>query len=136
MSEPIQLVEREPTPEEYRRLRASVGWNEVADEGVRSGLSRSLFSVVLERDGEAVGLGRVVGDGGVYFYVQDVIVLPELHGQGFGTRIMDAVMRYLGTAAVPGSFVGLMAAKGVEAFYIGYGFARRPDDAPGMFRIW
>jgi hypothetical protein len=38
--------------------------------------------VVLERDGDAVGCGRVVGDGGVYFYVQDVIVVPGLQGLG------------------------------------------------------
>ena len=132
----ITLVERTPTPEEYGRLRASVGWNEVADDGVRAGLSRSLYAVVLERDGVAVGCGRVVGDGGVYFYVQDVLVLPELQGFGWGARIMDAVMRYLEHAAGPGTFVGLMAAKDVEAFYRRYGFERRPDDRPGMFRVW
>jgi len=90
---------------------------------------------VLERDGDAVGCGRVVGDGGVYFYVQDVIVLPELQGLGWGARIMDAVMRYLDASAPPGSFIGLMAAKDVEGFYRRYGFDRRPDDRPGMFRI-
>lgn len=136
MSDTIRLVEREPTPEEYRRLRASVGWNEIADDRVRAALPRSLFSVVLERDGEAVGCGRVVGDGGIYFYVQDVIVVPELQGRGLGRRIMDAVMRYLASAAAPGSFVGLMAAKGVEDLYVRYGFTRRPGDAPGMFRVW
>lgn len=136
MSDTIQLVEREPTPEEYRRLRASVGWNEIADDRVRAALPRSLFSVVLERDGEAVGCGRVVGDGGIYFYVQDVIVVPELQGRGLGRRIMDAVMRYLASAVAPGSFVGLMAAKGVEDLYVRYGFTRRPGDAPGMFRVW
>jgi GNAT superfamily N-acetyltransferase len=132
----IALVERTPTADEYRRLRAVVGWNEVAEEAVRTGLPRSLFSVVLERDGEAVGCGRVVGDGGVYFYVQDVIVVPQLQGGGLGTRIMDAVMRYLEGAAVPGAFIGLMAAKDVEAFYRRYGFERRADDRPGMFRVW
>jgi ribosomal protein S18 acetylase RimI-like enzyme len=94
-----------------------------------------LYSVVLERDGDAVGCGRVVGDGGVYFYVQDVIVLPELQGLGWGARIMDAVMRYLDASARPGSFIGLMAAEDVEGFYRRYGFDRRPDDRPGMFRI-
>ena len=132
----VALVERTPTPDEYRRLRDVVGWNEVAEEGVRAGLPRSLFAVVLERDGEAVGCGRVVGDGGVYFYVQDVIVVPELQGRGLGARIMDAVMRYLQDAASPGAFVGLMAAKDVEPFYRRYGFERRADDRPGMFRVW
>jgi GNAT superfamily N-acetyltransferase len=133
--ETIALVERAPTPDEYRRLRASVGWNEVDADGVVAGLSSSLYAVVLERDGDAVGCGRVVGDGGIYFYLQDVIVLPELQGQGWGTRIMEAVMRYVEASARPGSFIGLMAAKDAEGFYLRYGFERRPDDRPGMFRI-
>ena len=131
----IALVERAPTSDEYRRLRASVGWNEVDADGVVAGLSSSLYAVVLERDGDAVGCGRVVGDGGIYFYLQDVIVLPELQGQGWGARIMEAVMRYVEVAARPGSFIGLMAAKDAEGFYLRYGFERRPDDRPGMFRL-
>ena len=133
--ETIALVERAPTPGEYRRLRAGVGWNEVDADGVVAGLSSSLYAVVLERDGQAVGCGRVVGDGGIYFYLQDVIVLPELQGQGWGARIMEAVMRYVEAAARPGSFIGLMAAKDAEGFYLRYGFERRSDDRPGMFRI-
>ena len=135
VAEPV-LVEREPTPREYRRLRSTVGWNEVNEDGVREGLSSARYSVVLERDGEAVGCARVVGDGGIYFYVQDVILIPELHGQGWGGRMMDAVMRYLERVAGPGAFVGLMAAEGAETFYRRFGFERRPDDRPGMFRIW
>ena len=133
--ETIALVERALTPDEYRRLRASVGWNEVDPDGIVAGLSSSLYSVVLERGGDAVGCGRVVGDGGIYFYLQDVIVVPELQGQGWGTRIMEAVMRYVEASARPGSFVGLMAAKDAEGFYLRYGFERRPDDRPGMVRI-
>jgi hypothetical protein len=48
---------------------------------------------------------------------------------------MDAVMRHLDASVRPGSFIGLMAAKDVEGFYRRYGFDRRPDDRPGMFRI-
>jgi GNAT superfamily N-acetyltransferase len=84
---------------------------------------------------EVIGCGRVVGDGGVYFYVQDIIVLPEFQGKGIGRHIMDAIMEYLKTHASNGAFVGLMAAKGVSEFYERYGFKERPSDAPGMFRV-
>lgn len=131
----IELVEREATAEEYEALRGAVGWNEIGVDGLRTGLANSLYSVVLERDGVAIGCGRVVGDGGIYFYLQDVIVLPEFQGNGLGARIMDALTAYLDRAAGPGAFIGLMAADGVERFYERYGFERRPADRPGMSRI-
>ena len=130
------LVERNPTVEEYQRLRRAVGWGEMTDEGVAAGLRNALFSVVLELDGEAVGCARVVGDGGLYFYLQDVIVLPEHQGRGQGAALMDAVMGYLARSCRPGAFVGLMAAVGAETLYERYGFRRRPDAQPGMFRVW
>ena len=33
--------------------------------------------VVVTMAGQLIAAGRVIGDGGVYFYVQDVIVVPE-----------------------------------------------------------
>lgn len=132
----MRLVERDPTVEEYQRLRRAVGWGEMTKEGVATGLPAALYSVVVEHDDDVVGCGRVVGDGGLYFYVQDVIVLPGFQGRGLGGRIMGAVMGYLERTARPGAFVGLMAAEGVEAFYELHGFRRRPDDRPGMFRVW
>ena len=131
-----ELVERDPTVEEYQRLRRAVGWGEMTDEGVAAGLPNALCSVVLELDGEAVGCARVVGDSGLYFYLQDVIVLPEHQSRGQGARLMDALMAYLERSARPGAFVGLMAAVGAEPFYERYGFRRRSEQTPGMFRVW
>jgi len=132
----MTIVERAPTAAEYRRLRRAVGWSEMSDEGVAAGLPNALFSVVLELDGEVVGCGRIVGDGGLYFYLQDVIVLPEHQGHGHGAEIMDALMGFLERTCRPGAFVGLMAAAGAGAFYERYGFQRRSDRQPGMYRRW
>jgi len=131
-----ELVERDPTVEEYQRLRHAVGWSEMTDEGLAVGLPRALFSVVLQLDGETIGCGRVVGDGGLYFYIQDIIVLAEHRGRGLGRLIMDAVMGYLERMAKPGAFVGLMAAEDIAPFYEKFGFRVRPERQPGMFRVW
>jgi len=136
MDDGFILVERPPTVEEYQRLREAVGWDSVDAEATETGLRNALFSVCLTYKGEVIGCGRVVGDGGIYFYIQDIIVLPEFQGKGLGRRIMDAVVGYLDSHAHPNAFIGLMAAKGVSRFYERYGFSERPPDRPGMFRIW
>ena len=132
----FELVERAPTVPEYRRLREAAGWGEMTDEGLATGLASALFSCVVLREGEVVACARVVGDGGMYFYVQDVIVVPEYRGRGLGAQVMAAVVGYLEGVARPGAFVGLMAAQDADGFYERYGFQRRPDDRPGMFRVW
>ena len=62
-------------------------------------------------------------------------MLPQYQGNGIGKRIMDDVITYIEENVASGSFVGLMAAKGVSGFYGKYGFRERPSDGPGMFRI-
>jgi len=130
------IVERSPTPEEYQKLREAVGWGNLGAEAMGIGLHNSLFSVCVIYEGKIIGCGRVIGDGGIYFYVQDIIVLPEFQRHGIGKRIMNTVLSYLGSHARPGAFVGLMAAKGSSKFYEKYGFIERPSERPGMFRIW
>lgn len=131
----FHVIERLPTVEEYAAFRAAVGWRAVGAEASARGLRNSLYSVVIEHHGEAVACGRIVGDGGVYFYVQDVVVLPPWQGRGLGRRVMDAVMAWLRAEARGGAFVGLMAAQGVAAFYERYGFAERAAGAPGMYLV-
>lgn len=132
----ITLVERIPTIAEFKQLRAAVGWRNASDEAIARGLPNTLFAVCLMRGDQVIGMGRVVGDGGIYHYIQDIVVLPDYQGQGLGRRIMQAIMDYLAAHVYPDTFVGLMAARGVSKFYESYGFAERPPDAPGMFRVW
>ena len=82
-------------------------------------------------------MGRVVGDGFLYFYVQDVIVASSHQGKGAGLMIMEEIMSYLDRAAPlkSGAFVGLMAAEGLDVFYSKFGFEIFPKQIPVM-RIW
>jgi len=133
----IRLVHRSPTPDEYRILRKEVGWADVDSAAVEAGLSSSLFSVCLEDpQGLVLGCARVLGDGGIYLYIQDVIVRPPYQGRGFGRKLMDEVMAVIASRARDNTFVGLMAAEGVEGFYRRYGFVPRPEGRPGMYRMW
>lgn len=74
---PLAIHRRLPGPEEYNRLRTSVGWPAADLIAAAASLPKSLFSVCAFLDDSLVGMARVVGDGGLVFYIQDVIVLPE-----------------------------------------------------------
>ena len=132
----FHIVEAIPEVAAYAALRVAVGWNLLPVAAMERGLQGALYSVCVYRAEQLVGFGRILGDGGIYFYLQDVIVLPEFQGRGLGQQIMEKLMGYLQANAQAGAFVGLMAARGAEGFYLKYGFERRGEDRPGMYRVW
>ena len=135
MKESIELLERPPTVAEYQTLRRSTGWTMQPDETVQLGLDKALYSVCALASGRVVGCARVVGDGALYFYIQDLIVLREHQGRGIGRMMMDRVMAWLDKNAGPDAFIGLMAARSYSPFYDRYGFEPRPGNAPGMYLV-
>lgn len=134
----VVLVEALPTPQDYERLRAAVGWRAHLLAVTEQALPRSLYGVCAYRAGELIGMARVIGDGGLAYYIQDVIVLPGYQGQGIGAALMERIMAYLAAEAQPGAVVGLMAAAGKEGFYARYGFVARPNErlGAGMTIFW
>ncbi|MHA1996113.1 MAG: GNAT family N-acetyltransferase [Candidatus Hodarchaeales archaeon] len=129
-----KLLKKNPTVQEYQFLRNAVGWSTVSDEAVNHSLKNSLFSVCMVHKNKIIAIGRVIGDAGIYYYIQDVMVLPKFQRKGLGKKIMKAIMNYLEKNADPTAFVGLMAAKGFWQFYEEYGFQKRTSDGPGMFK--
>ncbi len=130
----IRVEARQTSVEEYQELRASTGWAMLADQMVAAGLRQSLFAVVASTEGQVVGMGRIVGDGAIYFYIQDVIVLPEWKGRGIGASIMRELEDWLARHAPENAFIGLMAAEGVASFYHHFGYRERKSTGPGMFK--
>jgi ribosomal protein S18 acetylase RimI-like enzyme len=120
-----------PSIEEFIALRYKIGWGETDFEMAKNSLVNSLFHVVIRDQSSIIGMGRVVGDGSMYFYIQDLVVDPDYQQQGIGRTLMTEIERYLSDVAKKGSTIGLLAAKGKESFYSHYGFTSRPSDSLG-----
>jgi len=106
-----------------------VGWGCPSREAIAVGLSGTLFSVYAEHEGTNVGYGRIFGDGGFTFYVQDVMVRPTFQKRGVGRLIMARIMEHIRTTYGKGSMVCLMSARGKGSFYKAFGFIERPNEA-------
>ena len=130
-----ELVARAPTPEEYRGICEDVGWESAINfDAAPASLEASVHAVVALHEGSVVGMGRVVGDGASYFYVQDVAVLREHQGKGVGATILGALVDWLLANAPVLAFLGLFAAAGTEPFYRRFGFEAHPG-MTGMFQV-
>jgi len=120
-----------PTIEEFLNLRNKIGWGKLDYNLAETSLNNSLFHVVVRDRSQLIGMGRVVGDGAMYFYIQDVIVDPNFQNSGVGSTLMEQIENYLLVATKKGSTIGLLAAKGKEAFYTRYGYLIRPSHSLG-----
>ncbi|MED1425669.1 GNAT family N-acetyltransferase, partial [Bacillus altitudinis] len=61
---------------------------------------------------QIIGMGRIVGDGAIYFYIQDIVVHPEYQKNGIGKKIMNTLVEYLNQNAPDKAFIGLFASQG------------------------
>lgn len=130
----IRIEHRLPTPDEHRRLAESVGWGHAFNwAALHASLEASLAGVVAHVEDEVVGMGRLVGDGAMYFYIQDVAVDPTYQGRGVGHMVVEALLQHIRDTASGPVFVGLFATDAALPLYERNGFSR--GDMTGMFRI-
>ena len=72
-------------------------------------------------------------------YVQDLIIRPEVQGEGIGGLILETLKKFVIQEGYEGTTMmfDLMCAKGREEFYKKHGFIARPteDLGPGMIQF-
>lgn len=124
------------TLEEFKYLCTSVGWAEHMNFDVaKKSIDHTLFSITIRRKNELIGMGRIIGDGAIYYYVQDIVVHPDHQGKGVDKVIMTALTNYLHENAADKSFVGLFASKGNESFYEKFNYKDYSPHMTGMFNV-
>ena len=128
----IVLVERFPDVDGYLQLRAAAGMHEKSREAASRALPNTLYGVQLQRDGELVGMGRVIGDNGCFFTIVDIAVAPEWQGQGLGKRIMAALDAWLLRNVPPSAYVTLVADGDAKHLYSKFGFVESAPVAVNM----
>lgn len=135
----MQVREEKISAQEFRQLFESVGWEAPGEEQIAAALngSRALFCA---REGERpLGMARLIGDGGMSWYVKDLAILPEFQGRGIGRALMQAIEEWILACTPHGWAVSLelISSKGREGFYEKLGFEARPNawDGAGMLKM-
>ena len=80
-----------PSIESFAELRQFVGWQTPAKSLLKTSIDNSLFWVCVYDCDKLIATGRVIGDGAMYFYIQDVIVAPDHQRQHIGVLIMNSI---------------------------------------------
>ena len=129
----IEYKENVLTADEYIMFESKMGDPLTSKEQAERSLAHQLFSVIAIIDNEIVGIARLLGDAAIFYYINDVWVLPEYQGKGIGTKLVEKLIEHVKETGIPGTSVSLclMSAKGKEGFYEKLGFLQRPHGWEG-----
>jgi len=121
------------SPDLFLQLYRSVGWDAPGMDQIEKALEGSLATFCACDGDTPVGMARLIGDGGMSFYIKDFAVLPEHQGKGIGQLLMNAMEYWVREQLQPGWVVSLelISSKGREPFYEKFGFEQRPNDWDG-----
>jgi ribosomal protein S18 acetylase RimI-like enzyme len=126
------VLRKTPPIDDYLRLRVAAGLSPRSREAAAAGLPNTIAGVVVERDGHIVGMGRVVGDGGLFFQIVDIAVDPAHQGLGLGKAIVAELIDALKRVAPAEAYVSLIADGEAHRLYAQYGFDLTAPASVGM----
>lgn len=134
MTPGYQLVMAAPPVADYLRLRQESGLSPKTEEQATAALPGSWAAchVVADGSGEVVGMGRLLGDGGWYFHVVDMAVLPAHQRRGLGDAVLRALLDRVRETAPPGAYVNLLADPPGRPLYARHGFTETAPGSVGM----
>lgn len=121
-----------PDAATYCHLRSASGLSPKTAEAAARGLPNSVFAVQVLQGDEIVGMGRMIGDGGCFYQVVDIAVLPAHQGRGLGKLIMREIMRYIDEQVPVSAYVSLIADGQAQNLYAQFGFTHTAPNSVGM----
>lgn len=99
-----------PSVEEYRHIRVASGLSARTEAQATGAVTGSWYGCYIayqdptspSSHSQAVGMGRIIGDGGWYFHIADMGVLPEHQRKGLGDVILKHLLEYIKSNAAEG----------------------------------
>ena len=121
-------------PDEVNKLRRAAGFRQIDEAQIKAGLSGSALVVSAYEDDQAVGMARLIWDGGMTALITDLIVLPEHQNRGIEVEMIRRILSFLQNRLQPGFGiqVDVRAWGDQEALYREMGFEISTQERRGV----
>lgn len=90
------------TEENVNSIRAAVGFRRIHPEQLQASLDGSAFIIAAYDRNRAVGMARLIWDGGSVALIHDILVVPEYQMQGIEAELITHIFNFLNSKLKPG----------------------------------
>ncbi|MGN0620228.1 MAG: GNAT family N-acetyltransferase [Porcipelethomonas sp.] len=117
----------------FLELYRSVGWQPPGKDQVEMALRHTLVNFTAYDGDKPVGMIRLIGDGGMSFYIKDFAVIPSYQSMGVGSLLIDTLQKYVKDSISDGWSVSLelISTKNAVSFYKKKGFEEQSCECGG-----
>jgi GNAT superfamily N-acetyltransferase len=126
------LLPGPPSVADYLDLRVRAGLSLKTEAQPRAALAGGWAACRVEAGGGSVAMGRVIGDGGWYFHVLDMAVLPAHQRRGLGAAVLEFLLDEIRDRAPAEPWVTLLADEPGRPLYERFGFVETAPGSVGM----
>ena len=123
-----------PPVDIYLHLRSATGLSPKTPAQATAAFGGSWYTVYIVHDStdEIVGMGRVIGDGGWYFHIVDMAIVPHHQRKGLGDAVLASLLKEIEDKAPPGPYVNLVAEEAGRKLYAKHGFVETAPKSAAM----
>lgn len=114
-----------PIVGEFLELRQSCELERLNAGAAAKGLAGSLHCVTAKSGVRLVAMGRIVGDGGMAAMLVDLMVEPNMRGQGVGREVVDRLVSWCREELPRSCRISAIPVPGSYSLYKGAGFEIR-----------
>ena len=130
----IKFVKTWPEDEIVELYKAGGWWKNHYDKSEINNLIKNsyTFAVAVDKNNEAIGMGRVLSDGLSDAYLQDIVILKKYRGQGIGKLLVKKMIDHCKSNKI--HWIALISEPDQDAFYSKIGFKTMKNYIPMKFQ--
>lgn len=132
----IKIVKNWQENDIVNLYKAGGWWKDTYDSSGINNLIKGSYAFVVIIDKElnkTIGMGRILSDGISDAYFQDLIILPEYRGRGYGKHLVEFLITHCLSNDI--RWIGLISEPGQDGFYSKMNFYKMKDYVPMKYKI-
>ena len=124
-------------PEDLIRLREALGWKNISYEQIQKGLENTMHKISIEKDGQVIACGRLIGDYSCKGLLSDIMVHPDYQKMGLGKIVVTTLLKMVQASLKEGELFQIEATPtaGNTDFYVKCGMKYKPENQAGVY-VW